>query len=144
MKDLISTSGLMSMLQSDSAPNILHKGKAFSAPSFSEHLRQKMALYSMSVTQLITAASVSKTYMYQILRDERHAGRDVVLRIALAMHLTVDETQRLLTLSSNGILYPRIRRDAALIFALTRRMTLPVTEELLLALPERSVYGLGD
>ena len=60
-------------------------------------------------------------YIYQIFDGKRSAGRDVMLRIAFGMQLSVEDTQRLLTLSGNSSLYPKIRRDAALIYALDKK-----------------------
>ena len=37
--------------------------------------------------------------------------------------------------------YPRVRRDAAVIFALNQKMSLLQAEELLSSLPERSLYA---
>jgi hypothetical protein len=41
------------------------------------------------------------------------------------------ETQRLLAVSQRGALYPRVRRDAAIIFCLNRKCTLEETNDLL-------------
>nr|WP_325247464.1 hypothetical protein [uncultured Oscillibacter sp.] len=88
----------------------------------------------------MAAASISKSYGYQILRGERTPGRDILLRTALVLRLSLKETQRLLAVGGCGALYPRVRRDAAVIFALNQHMTLLETEELLSSLPERSLY----
>lgn len=89
----------------------------------------------------MAAANLSKSYGYQILRGERTPGRDVLLRTALALRLSLRETQRLLAVGGCGALYPRVRRDAAVVFALNQQMTLLETEELLASLPERSLYA---
>lgn len=95
----------------------------------------------MSAAEWMAAADVSKSYGYQILRGERVPGRDILLRTALSLHLPVKETQRLLAVGGCGALYPRVRRDAAVIFALNQGMTPLEAEELLLSLPERSLYA---
>ena len=51
------------------------------------------------------------------------------------------EVQRLLAVGGCGALYPKIRRDAAVIFALNQHMTLLETEDLLVSLSERSLYA---
>ena len=95
----------------------------------------------LSAPEWMTAADVSKSYGYQILRGERVPGRDILLRTALALHLSVEEAQRLLTLGGCAALYPRLRRDAAVIFALNQSLSLLETESLLSSLPERSLYA---
>ena len=68
-------------------------------------------------------------------------GRDILLRTALVLQLSLQETQRLLALGDCGALYPKVRRDAAVIFALNHKMTLLETEELLVSLSEASLFG---
>lgn len=62
------------------------------------------------------------------------------MRIAFGMQLTVEETQHLLILSGNSVLYPKRRRDAALIYALNKHSTLLETERFLEELGEDSLY----
>ena len=95
----------------------------------------------MTAPEWMTAADVRKSYGYQILRGERVPGRDILLRTALVLGLSLKETQRLLAVGGCGALYPRVRRDAAVIFALNQKMTLLQAEELLSSLPERSLYA---
>ena len=59
-----------------------------------------------------------KIYGYQIFDGSKTPSRDKVIAIALAMQLTLDEANRLLHLSNNGILYPKIKRDSIIIFGL--------------------------
>ena len=68
-------------------------------------------------------------------------GRDILLRTALLLGMPLRDTQRLLAIGRCGTLYPRVRRDAAIIFALHQRMTLLETEDLLTSLPERGLYA---
>lgn len=111
------------------------------APTCAQTLRELLEGAGLSPAEWITAADVSKSYGYQILRGERVPGRDILLRTALALNLSLKETQRLLSIGGCGALYPKVRRDAAVIFALNQNMGLLAAEELLSSLPERSLYG---
>lgn len=111
------------------------------SPAFSQVLRKLLDQAGLSASEWMAAANLSKSYGYQILRGERTPGRDVLLRTALVLRLSLQETQRLLTVGGCGALYPRVRRDAAVVFALNQQMTLLETEELLASLPERSLYA---
>lgn len=111
------------------------------APSCAQALRNLLDRADISASDWITAADISRSYGYQILRGERIPGRDILLRTALAVRLSVEETQRLLTLGGCAALYPRLRRDAAVIFALNQSLSLLETESLLSSLPERSLYA---
>lgn len=121
-------------------------GKAFlnneqTAPSCARVLREILDNAKVSVPKWIADVDISKTYGYQILRGERMPGRDILLRTAFALQLSLKETQRLLAVGDCGALYPKVRRDAAVIFALNQKMTLWETEELLSSLPERSLFS---
>ena len=121
-------------------------GEAFlsqerTAPTCARVLREILEQSGMSASEWIAGADISKSYGYQVLRGERMPGRDILLRTALALQLPLKETQRLLAVGGCGALYPKVRRDAAVIFALNQKMTLLEAEDLLSSLPERSLFG---
>lgn len=121
-------------------------GEAFlnreqTVPTCARVLRELLGQAGLSASEWIAGADISKSYGYQILRGERMPGRDILLRTALTLQLSLKETQRLLAVGSCGALYPKVRRDAAVIFALNQKMTLLETEDLLSSLPERSLFG---
>ena len=99
--------------------------------SFHEYLSRLMEEKQVSVSHLISNACISKTYAYQFVSGERLPGRDIVLRIALAMRLDTNDTQRLLTLAGKGILYPKTRRDAGILFCFQKKMSLDETNSFL-------------
>ena len=117
---------------------LLQKEKASTC---SQMLLKLLETAGLAAPEWMAAADVSKSYGYQILRGERVPGRDILLRTALVLRLTLKETQRLLAVGGCGALYPKVRRDAAVIFALNQKMTLLQAEELLSSLPERSLYA---
>lgn len=129
--------------------NRLHNresGEAFlnqeqTAPTCARVLREILTNARISAPEWIASVNISKSYGYQVLRGERTPGRDIILRTALALQLSLKETQRLLAVGDCGALYPKVRRDAAVIFALNQKMTLLETEDLLSSLPERSLFG---
>lgn len=114
---------------------------AQSAPTCAQVLSDLLAQAKLSAADWIAGADISKSYGYQILRGERTPGRDILLRTALVLGLSLKQTQRLLAVGACGALYPRVRRDAAVIFALNQKMSLLEAEELLTSLPERNLYA---
>ncbi|MGI6019736.1 MAG: hypothetical protein ACOX8M_13285 [Marvinbryantia sp.] len=120
-------------------------GEAFlhqkqTTPTCARLLREILVKAKISAPEWIAAADISKSYGYQVLRGERTPGRNILLRTALIVQLSLKETQRLLAVGGCGALYPKVRRDAAVIFALNQKMTLSETEELISSLPERSLF----
>lgn len=94
---------------------------------FEDYLAELMEKYHCTPGQLIIRTCLSKPFIYQVLKGERVPGRDVILRISLAMKATVDETQRMLTLAEKGVLYPKIKRDAAILCCIEAKKSLAYT-----------------
>lgn len=123
----------------ESGEAVLHE--EWTAPTCARVLRETLERAGVSAPEWIAAAAISKSYGYQVLRGERMPGRDILLRTALVLQLSLPDTQRLLALGDCGALYPKVRRDAAVVFALHHKLSLLETEEMLLSLPEASLFG---
>lgn len=93
----------------------------------------------MSIPQIADAAMLSHSFAYQIFSGVRNPGRNTLICIACVMRLPLEGVQRLLTISQKGELYPRVRRDAAIIFALEHGYALMQMEELLQKAGEASI-----
>ena len=101
------------------------------------HLQTLLDKTGVSASELVRRMLVSKPFLYQIINGTRKPGRDMLLRMALALELSLEETQRLLTVAQRGVLYPRVRRDAALLYAVQHHYTLMEADEALRAIGEQ-------
>lgn len=101
------------------------------AQSFSEFVSEQLSKRNMTQSQLIKESQIQRNYGYQILNDTRTPGRDKVLSICLALSLSLEETQRALTLVNEGALYPKVKRVSVIIFALNKHLSVLDTNELL-------------
>lgn len=120
----MTTDNLMEMLEA--SPNNF-KNAAFTTDMqipFGEYLTKLMKENSFDMSRLIKEACLSKTYAYQFMNGQRIPGRDIIIRIALAMQLDIDNTQRMLAIAQKGTLYPKIQRDAVLLFCIYKRVKL--------------------
>ena len=69
-------------------------------------------------------ADLPQKYGYKLLRGETHTtDRDKLLRIFIAMNMTLKETQRALSLYGMPQLYAKKKRDAMLINAFNKGMS---------------------
>ena len=85
---------------------------------------------------------LSESYVYEIFRGEKcNPSRNKLLQIAFAMNLDLDSTQKLLKIANVGILYPRIKRDSIIIFALNKKLDFFECEDLL---EKGEVEGISD
>lgn len=136
--DKLHTEELMNLLgSSETFEQIIEENTAdISNPNLIAHLSELLKSQSLTIPQVIQKANVSRSYGYQVFNGLRNPTRDILIRIAFAMKLTVDETQRLLKVAQRGELYPRVRRDAAIIYCIQKKLTLLEVEELLESIDE--------
>lgn len=109
------------------------------APCFKDYLYELMERRGLDAGWLVVKSMLSRSFAYQICSGERQPGRDIVLRIAIAVGASVNETQQLLRLAQRGTLYPRDPRDAVIIYALSRKLDLYEADELLLQMGQRAL-----
>jgi len=73
---------------------------------------------------VIIRSGIERSFGHQLFRGIRKPSRDNVLRLAFGFGLNVDETQTLLQLARRSPLYPKIKRDAAVLYSLSRKETI--------------------
>lgn len=95
------------------------------------YLYELMERSGLTIPQMIEMASIGRSLAYQIFNGQRYPNRNLLIRMALIMKLNLEETQRLLRISKKGELYPRVQRDAAIIYCIQNRFSLIDTNELL-------------
>ncbi len=100
-----------------------------------DHLQDLLAETELKVSQVVVR-SYKGEYIYQVFREIKNPGRDVLLCIALAMELGTEKTCRLLRVARMPLLDARNRRDSIVIFALERKLTVPDTNDILYELKE--------
>ena len=137
-KNDISTTALFSMLEkSNSLETFLSDHERdLPAPSIAEYLETLLKRHHFTKQAVIRAANLERSNGYQIFNGYRTPRRNALLRIALGMQLTLEETQYLLKLALRGELYPRNRRDAAIIYCIQHKFSLIDAEIMLEQLDE--------
>mgnify|MGYP001041219213 FL=1 len=84
-----------------------------------------------SKSNIINKSDFSYCYFYDVINGRKIPGRDKIIRLILTMHLSVDECQEALRISGRSALYPRIRRDAIILFAISNGLSIYQLSELL-------------
>ena len=126
------TDELRNAIRSSPDPALL-SGGAFTPPDYTFYLYGLLEGRGWLVKDAIRACYLERSYGYQLFNGTRPPTRTFLLRLALALDLGEEETQKLLTRCGRAILYPRSRFDAAVLYGLTHRLTLEETDELLLS-----------
>ena len=83
---------------------------------------------------ILSTRQILTTAIFTILSmGARSRHRDKVIRLILSMRLTTDDCQEALRISGRSALYPKVQRDALLIYGIENRYTVDETNQLLSA-----------
>lgn len=131
--EILSTEKLLTMIQEVRSLESYYSAAAESASGISTpaYLARLLSERGMTKQAVIEDAGLERSTGYMIFSGQRNPKRNTLLRIAFAMHLTLQETQRLLKIAQRGDLYPKNHRDAAIIYCIHNRLNL-IDAELLL------------
>ena len=73
---------------------------------------------------MLDKADIGTSFGYALFKGVRKPSRDTVIKLAIAFGLNLDDAQKLLSAAGFGGLYPKIKRDAVIIYALQRGYSL--------------------
>lgn len=76
-------------------------------------------------------SGLDRFYVYEIYRGRKLPATDKIICIALALELSVEETQHLLMTAARPVLYAKRKRDSILIFAIHNKKSVVETNTLL-------------
>lgn len=71
-----------------------------------------------SKSDIINKSEINYTYFYDIFNGRKVPTRDKILRLCLAMKAGVENCREALRLEGKSPLYPKIKRDSIVLFAL--------------------------
>lgn len=95
---------------------------------FWENLIKKQDLKKVDI---INRANMGYTYFFDIIKEKKTPSRDVIIKMIIAMKGSLDECQEILRLYGWASLYPKIKRDSIIIFAINHGFGVMQTDELL-------------
>lgn len=124
------TRELFTSIRKMSSPSEL-LGDNFEKVDFPTYLKDAIKERNVKPRELIIKLNIEKSYFYQILKGRRAPRRDFLIKLSFLLELNLDETQRLLKIANRQPLYPRNRKDAAVIYAITHKMNYERYEELM-------------
>ena len=109
--------------------------------TLAEYLRCSLNEKNLTKAQVIRDSQIDEGYAQHIFGGRKNPSREKILSLALAMGLTLKETDYLLYYAGHNKLYARNERDAVLTFALENHKTVLQTNELLEDLKMRPLLG---
>ncbi len=89
---------------------------------------------------LAKQSGMSEIYVHQIFAGRRNPSRSRLICLCFGLGATLDETQELLRLAGLAPLYPRIRRDAIIIYGLVNSVGLHELNDKLFTEDEETLF----
>ncbi len=132
-KNRISTDELLALLFKErSLEHFLQRSEsAYLTSSFGDYLNRWCRQQLIVPEQVIRRANLEKSYGHQLFSGKRNPSRDTVLQLAFAMQADLTQAQEMLRIARRSLLYPRIKRDAVIIYCLHNHISLVDTQIIL-------------
>lgn len=103
-------------------------------PPFHKFISEICARSGQVPEQVIKCAAIERTYGHQLFNGTRKPSRDKVLQLAFGLGLDLESTQKLLLVARKNALYPKLKRDAAVMLCLEKGRDILETQALLQSL----------
>jgi hypothetical protein len=119
-KEKISTSNLLKRLFKTSSiiRFLRHFDRQMEYVSFDTYLTELCISKNRIPERVILKSGIERTYGHQLFRGKRKPSRDKVIQLAFGFEMNYNEAQELLKAARKSQLYPKIKRDAVVIYAL--------------------------
>ena len=128
------------LMSADSIDSYLHDNEGFFfEQNITDSLEELYERKGISKAALARQSGMSEVYLHQVFSGRRNPSRDRLLCLCIGLEATLEETQRLLKLSSYAQLYPRSKRDAIIAYGILYHMELHAINDKLFAENERTL-----
>lgn len=129
----ISTSRFFHLLLRAPSPErfIEDNADSMGLPPFCAHITALCQKQGGVAERIIRRANIERSFGHQLFRGTRNPSRDTVLQLAFGFEADVDTAQELLKHAGMSALYPRVKRDAAILYCLHHRFTLVEAQQVL-------------
>lgn len=107
---------------------------AFGLPAFHEYITELCMEKGEVREHVIKRSGLDRVYGHQIFTGRYVPSRDKVIQLAFGFSLDVKGAQELLRIARKPELYPKVERDAAILFSLSHHMEFDEVQELLIEL----------
>ena len=95
---------------------------------------------SISKAALAKQSGMSEVYLHQVFAGRRNPSRSRLICLCFGLSATLDETQELLKQGGFAQLFPKIRRDAIIIYGLVNSASLFEVNDKLFSEGEETLY----
>ncbi len=138
------TENLLDRLRAAASPQEYLDADVTIDRSLKSYLDDLLAEKRVKRATVIRAAGMNTTVAYDIFSGKCvHPGRDKVIMLAFGMGCTLVETQRMLRLAGVSELWPKVRRDAIVVWCIDHGMSRAACDDELWNFGEKTLLGTG-
>ena len=112
----------------------------FSSKDAAAMLNQLFKKCGLSKAALAKRSGMSDIYLHQIFSGRRNPSRRRLRCLCIGLGASLEATQELLKLCGLAQLYPKLRRDAIIIYGLTPRLSLFSINDSLFSSDEETLF----
>lgn len=129
----VKTDALMrALFKTSSFERFVNKnGDALEMEPFHEYISRLAEERGEVRANVIRRADIDVSFGHQLFRGTRNPSRDKVIQLAFGLRCSVDEAQQMLKHARLSPLYPKLKRDAALLYCLHNGLELVDTQLML-------------
>lgn len=109
--------------------------------SLADYLYEMLADKGLKRADVYRASGLNSTVVYDAFAGKSRLGRDNALMVAFGLGCSLRETQRLLKLAGVAELYPKVRRDAIIIWCIDHGMSREDCDDELWRFGEKTLLG---
>lgn len=110
---------------------IRNNASEISTPVFHEYISTLCRDQGLVPEQVIKQSAIERTYGHQLFNGTRKPSRDKVIQLAFGFKMIVEDCQKLLQIGQKSLLYPRIKRDAAILYCINHQKDIYETQSVL-------------
>lgn len=104
---------------------------ALQIPTLPEYLNALCREKRMIRAEVVRRAGIDRSFGFQIFQGIKNPSRDKIIQLAVGFGLGYEEAQALIKTAQKPALYPRIKRDAAIIYCLNKHLSFTDTQAVL-------------
>ncbi len=143
MIELLTEDLLNSIISAARPEDYLAEGRIIER-DLSDYLFELLYERGVKRADVIRASGLHQTVVYDIFAGKSYPGRDNAIMLAFGLGCSLVETQRLLRLAGVSELWPKIRRDAIIIWSIKEGLSREECDDELWRLGEKTLFSVRD
>lgn len=109
--------------------------------SLADYSHELLMAKDLKRADVYRASGLNSTVVYDAFSGKSRLGRDNAIMMAFGLGCSLREAQRLLKLAGVAELYPKVRRDAIIIWCIDRGMSREACDDELWRFGEKTLLG---